>query len=178
MRLIGNSMRLIRNSTPLLFWLPIGSWLLIGSASAERLPDALAAPGETALLTLHAQGEQIYECKAGSDGKLVWIFHEPAATLTAAGKIAGHHTAGPTWQLNDGSSVVGKTQASVPGRTAKDVAWLKLNVVSHQGSGALTDVDTVQRINTVGGVLEGSCERAGDTQAMPYTADYIFLRKG
>ena len=37
------------------------------SASAQTpLPDAIAAPGETIVLTLHAEGAQIYECKAGS----------------------------------------------------------------------------------------------------------------
>ena len=33
--------------------------------------------------------------------------------------------------------------------------WLKLEVASHKGSGQLADVTTVQRINTVGGVLKG-----------------------
>jgi Protein of unknown function (DUF3455) len=36
----------------------------------------------------------------------------------------------------------------------------------------------VQRINTVGGKLEDTCDRPGTTRGMPYTADYIFLRKG
>ena len=37
------------------------------SASAQTpLPDAIAAPGETVVLTLHAEGAQIYECKAGT----------------------------------------------------------------------------------------------------------------
>src|SRR5258705_247180 len=40
------------------------------SANAETsLPDAIAAPGETAVLTMHAEGAQVYECKAGTDGK-------------------------------------------------------------------------------------------------------------
>ncbi len=34
------------------------------------IPDALAAPGETVVLTVRAEGTQIYECKAGADGKL------------------------------------------------------------------------------------------------------------
>ena len=56
--------------------------LLAGPASAaDALPDAIAAPGETVVLTVHAEGAQVYECKAGADGKLAWAFREPIATL-------------------------------------------------------------------------------------------------
>ena len=153
--------------------------LLTGPAfAADALPEALAAPGTVPVLTAHAEGEQLYDCKAGADGKLVWTFREPKATLTADGKIAGKHYAGPTWELTDGSTVVGKVVASVPGKTANDVAWLKLAVTAHRGSGTFNDVTTVQRINTVGGNMTGACDRAGETRAMPYTADYVFLRNG
>ncbi|HWN79133.1 MAG TPA: DUF3455 domain-containing protein, partial [Bradyrhizobium sp.] len=93
-------------------------------------------------------------------------------------KIVGRHFAGPTWQLSDGSAVVGKVVASTPGATVKDIAWLKLDVVSRRGSGMLSNVTTVQRINTVGGELDDACDRPGDSRSMPYTADYVFLRKG
>ena len=53
---------------------------LVNAIAAEPLPDAIAAPGESIVLTLHAEGAQIYECKAGSDGKLAWAFREPIAT--------------------------------------------------------------------------------------------------
>jgi hypothetical protein len=154
--------------------------LLAGSAlAADSLPDALAAPGTVPVLTAHAEGEQIYECRAGADGKLTWTFREPKATLIADGKIAGKHYAGPTWELDDGGAVVGKAVANAPGKTANDIAWLKLEVTAHRGSGGtLADVTTVQRINTLGGQMAGSCDRAGETRAMPYTADYVFLRKG
>jgi hypothetical protein len=152
---------------------------LVSAPAAETpLPEALATPGETVVLTAHAVGMQIYECKAGTDGKLVWAFREPATTLVADDKIVGRHFAGPTWQLNDGSAVVGKVTASTPGATAKDIAWLKLDVVSRRGSGMLSNVTTVQRINTVGGELDDACDRSGDSRSMPYTADYAFLRKG
>ena len=166
-------MRLI--TTTLLF-LP----LLAGPAfAADPIPDALAAPGTAPVLTAHAEGDQIYECKAGAAGKLVWTFREPKATLIADGKIVGKHYAGPSWELNDGSAVVGKAVANAPGKTANDVAWLKLEVAAHRGAGgALADVTTVQRINTVGGKLDGACDRAAETRSMPYTADYVFLRKG
>jgi len=152
--------------------------VLGASAAQTPLPEALAAPGETVVLTVHAEGAQVYECKAGNDGKLAWAFREPVATLMADDKIIGRHYAGPTWELSDGSAVAGKVAASAPGATAKDIAWLKLDVVSRRGSGMLSNVTTVQRINTVGGKLDDACDRPGDSRSMPYTADYVFLRKG
>ena len=152
--------------------------VLGASAAQTPLPEALAAPGETVVLTVHAEGAQVYECKAGNDGKLAWAFREPVATLMADDKIVGRHYAGPTWELSDGSAVAGKVAASAPGATAKDIAWLKLDVVSRRGSGMLSNVTTVQRINTVGGKLDDACDRPGDSRSMPYTADYVFLRKG
>jgi hypothetical protein len=168
-------MRLIAKATPFLL-LP----LLTGTALAEDkpLPAAIAAPGEAAVLTAHAVGMQNYDCKAGADGKLVWTFNSPQATLTAGDKVVGHHSAGPTWELTDGSGITAKAVGNAPGTGAGDIAWLKLEVNSHKGSGQLSDVTTVQRINTVGGKLDGACEHAGETRAMPYTADYVFLRKG
>jgi hypothetical protein len=152
---------------------------LVSAPAAETpLPEALAAPGETVVLTAHAEGMQTYECKAGTDGRLAWAFREPVATLVADHKIVGRHFAGPTWLLSGGSAVVGKVAASTPGATANDIAWLKLDVVSRSGSGMLSNVTTVQRINTVGGQLDGACDRPGDGRSIPYTADYVFLRKG
>jgi Protein of unknown function (DUF3455) len=151
----------------------------VSAAAAEvPLPDALAAPGETVVLTAHAVGMQIYECKAGMDGKLGWAFREQLATLIADGKIVGRHFAGPTWELSDGSAVVGRVVASTLGATINDIAWLKLDVVSRRGSGMLANATTVQRINTVGGKLDDACDRPADSRSMPYTADYVFLRKG
>lgn len=150
----------------------------LASAVAAELPGAIAAPGETTVLSVHAEGAQVYECKAGTDGKLSWMFREPIATLMADGKTVGRHYAGPNWEDADGSAVTGKAIGNAPGATANDIAWLKLQVISQRGSGALTGVTTVQRINTEGGQLSGACDKAGATKAAPYSADYVFLKKG
>jgi hypothetical protein len=151
----------------------------LASASAETpLPDAIAAPGETTVVTLHAEGAQVYDCKAASDGKLGWAFREPIATLMLDGKTVGRHYAGPNWEHSDGSAVVGKAAGNAPGATPSDIPWLKLTVVSQRGSGILSGVTTVQRINTQGGKLDGACDKAGATRSAPYSADYVFLRKG
>jgi len=153
--------------------------LLAGSALADDkpLPAAIAAPDEKVVLTVHAIGMQYYECKPGADGKLVWTFISPKATLTTADKVAGYHDAGPTWELADGSGITGKAVANAPGTNANDIPWLKLEVTAHKGTGQLSDATTVQRINTVGGVLKGACDREKAGQGMPYAADYVFLRK-
>ena len=157
--------------------------LLLGTvtsapAAETSLPDAIAAPGEAIVLTAHAEGAQVYECKAGPDGKPAWAFREPIATLLVDGKTVGRHYAGPNWELSDGSAVVGKIAGSAPGATANDIAWLKLDVASHRGSGALSLATTVQRINTRGGKLDGACDQPGAFRSAPYSADYVFLRKG
>src|SRR5437764_7627149 len=153
-------------------------WLvaLPGAARAE-VPAAIAAPGETTVATWHAEGAQVYECKAGTDGKLAWAFREPIATLLVDGKTVGRHSAGPNWEHSDGSAVVGKAAGNAPGATQNDIPWLKLEVISSRGSGVLTGVTTVQRINTQGGKLAGACDTAGAFRSAPYAADYVFLRK-
>jgi hypothetical protein len=147
------------------------------SAASAQVPDAIAAPGETVVATFHAEGAQVYECKADAGGKLVWQFREPIATLLVAGKTVGRHYAGPNWEHSDGSAVVGKVVARAPGATPKDIPWLKLEATERRGNGVLSGVMTVQRISTQGGAAEGACDRAGAYVSVPYAAEYVFLRK-
>lgn len=151
--------------------------LLAPFAAHAQVPDAIAAKGETSVATWHAEGAQVYECKAGADGKLAWAFREPIATLLSEGKTIGRHYAGPNWEHVDGSAVVGKVSGNAPGATPKDIPLLKLDVVATRGSGALSGVATVQRINTQGGRHDGACEKAGTFYSAPYSADYVFLKK-
>jgi hypothetical protein len=161
----------------LLFTVTVAGALGLTSLAFAQVPDTIAAPGETVVATVHAEGAQVYECKADAGGKLVWQFREPIATLLLAGKTVGRHYAGPNWEHSDGSAVVGKGVARAPGATAKDIPWLKLEVTERRGSGMLSGVTTVQRINTQGGAAEGACDRAGAFLSVVYTADYVFLRK-
>jgi len=150
------------------------SWPL--AASAE-VPDAIAAKGESSILQVHAEGAQIYECKADSSGKLTWQFREPIASLFNEAKTIGRHYAGPTWEI-EGGAIVAKVAGRAPGTSSKDIPWLKLDVTEHRGAGPLKDVTTVQRMNTKGGNTEGACQKAGELHSEPYSADYVFLRKG
>ena len=147
------------------------------SATKADVPAAIAAPDEAVITTVHAEGAQVYECKADSGGKLVWQFREPIATLLLDGKTVGRHFAGPTWELADGSAATAKLAGRAPGATAKDIPLLKLAVTSHRDVGQLAAVTSIQRLNTEGGTLEGSCEKAGALMSVPYKADYTFLQK-
>ena len=143
-----------------------------------QVPAAVAAPGEETVATFHAVGAQLYECKADAENRLVWQFREPIAALMLGGKTIGTHFTGPGWQHFDGSSVRAKAVGSAPGASTTDIAWLKLDVTELRGHGTLSHVTTVQRINTKGGVAKGPCETAGEFRGVPYSADYVFLRKG
>ena len=146
-----------------------------GSVRAE-MPEAIAASGQALVTTLHAQGAQIYECKADNSGKLAWQFREPVATLVLDGKTIGRHYAGPTWELADGSAVSGKVSGRAAGATPADIPLLRLDA-SPRGGGMLSGVSTIQRINTKGGVAEGACGTAGAYLSVPYSADYTFYKK-
>lgn len=157
--------------------------LLVARVSAQ-VPSAIAVPDGATLVTFHAEGAQIYECKPDSDekspsqaGLLTWHFREPIAALIASGKSIIRHYAGPSWDHIDGSGVTGKVVASAPGATPDDIPWLKLEVADRRGDGVLSNATIVQRINTKGGMLRGRCENAGSYRSVPYSADYVFLNK-
>jgi Protein of unknown function (DUF3455) len=154
-----------------------GATFAAAALAATELPDAIAAPGEVRIATIHAEGAQVYECKADATGKLAWQFREPIATLIADGKTIGRHFAGPQWELDDGGLVSGKVVARAAGATAADIPLLKLSATMQRDRGMLAGVITIQRLNTRGGVAEGSCEIAGTLQSVPYSADYAFYRK-
>jgi len=156
----------------------LGGLILPLSVSGAELPEAIAAKGETLVLTTQAVGAQVYECKADAAGKLSWQVREPIASLIVSGKTVGRHYAGPFWEMADGSAIKAKAVANAPGATADDIPLLKLEVVASQGKGELSGITTIQRLNTKGGKASGACASAGAFLSVPYTADYAFLSKG
>ena len=150
--------------------------VIVPSAAAE-VPETIAARGETLIATAHATGAQVYECKTNSDGKLAWQFREPIATLMIGGKTVGRHFAGPVWEMADGSAVSGKVSAQAPGATTNDIPLLRLDVAVRHGSGLLSGVTTIQRLNTHGGRADAACDSAGTFLSVPYSADYAFYKK-
>ena len=151
--------------------------LLPAAQSSAQMPPAIAVPGDSIIATFHAEGAQIYECKPDPKNKLFWMLREPVAVLISGDKTVGFHNAGPNWQHIDGSAVQARMVSAVPGATFSDVPWLKLEATGHRGDGILSHVAAIQRINTKGGAMQGPCETAGLYRSVPYSADYIFLRK-
>lgn len=151
--------------------------LVVACVGSARAQDAasLDRPGDEQLMKLSATGVQVYECRAVAGGAPAWAFREPRADLFLDGQAVGTHFAGPSWQHRDGSRIIGKVAASRPASRPEDIPWLRLAVTS-TGEGALAGVQVVQRINTRGGALAGSCPQTGAVSEVPYTADYVMLR--
>ncbi len=152
--------------------------LLTAPLQAAGLPDVIAAPDESLVMTAAAVGSQVYECEFDTAGNLVWQFREPIAALFASGKSVGRHYAGPTWELIDGRVVSAKVTSSAPPASRADIPILNLEVTSRRGQGQLSLVSTIRRINSRGGLATGECSAHRALLGVPYTADYAFYRKG
>ena len=117
-----------------------------------------------------ATGFQIYVCRPDADGKPAWTLKAPEAELfDEQGKPIGKHFGGPTWQLNDGSQITGKMAAKADAPDPKAIPWLLVTVTGHSGSGKLSGVTSIQRVNTVGWPCAGgagmhSAERGSGVQ--------------
>jgi hypothetical protein len=153
------------------------SMRVISPSAAAEVPETIAARGETLVATAHAIGAQVYACKTNFDGELMWQFREPIATLMIEGKTVGHHFAGPVWVMADGSAVSAKVSAQAPGATTNDIPLLRLDVAARHGSGLLSGVTTIQRLNTHGGRADTACDSPGAFLSVPYSADYAFYKK-
>ncbi len=146
---------------------------LAGCASSVSVPDSLKpAAGESLALVVPAQGDQIYECRAGK-----WAFVAPEAELfNRAGKKIGRHYAGPHWESLDGSRIVGAVKARADAPRAGDIPWLLLSAKSVGAEGAFSKVTSIQRVTTMGGSAPiEPCSQDGRRVRVPYTADYYFF---
>jgi Protein of unknown function (DUF3455) len=126
---------------------------------------------------VYAKGDQIYSCKSDA-GQFTWTLKAPDARLfDKDGSAFGKHFAGPSWQANDGSLVVGKAIANAPSPDPDSIPWLLVTIVSHDGDGMLSRATIVQRLNTKGGNAPASgCDASHVAQEIrvPYSADYRF----
>jgi hypothetical protein len=170
--------------------------LLIAQVGVAQMPQLLAAqgviaspqvpenlkvpPNQVLLLKERAKGVQIYECKvkSGNANQFEWTFVAPEANLfDEQGKNSIKHYAGPTWEANDGSKVVGQVKASFDSPSPNAIPWLLLQAKSHEGNGILSNVTYIQRADTVGGKPPvGGCDQksAGTQKRVNYTSDYFF----
>ena len=160
--------------------------LFVCSAIAEAsplpaVPESLKAPADQVpVLEAQATGVQIYACSASKSDptRFEWAFKAPEAKLfNVGGTKIGKHYAGPTWESNDESKVVGEVKARDDGPDANAIPWLLLKAKSASGNGVFGQTQSIQRVKTVGGKAPATgCEqaKAGGEVKVPYKAVYYF----
>jgi hypothetical protein len=161
-----------------------GLAMFAGCATTLTPPDvpaAIRAPNDQSLvLEALATGVQIYECSRRADSTYEWSFKAPEALLfTGSGQSLGKHYGGPTWESNDGSTVVAAVKTRDPGPDSTAIPWLLLNAKTNTGSGAFTRIKSIQRVATVGGLAPVEACTANSLKQVarvPYTATYYFYR--
>ena len=146
-----------------------------------------AAPAETGALIppdghfiffAIGTGSQIYEAQRTEDGTLGWKLKQPEAVLQdAASQVLGRHGAGPTWELNDGSSIHGDGKPIQVLTQPNAIPWLLLRVnadLNHPGR--LSKVRYVVRLASSGGVAPSLApEKEGALTKSAYQAVYLFF---
>ena len=146
---------------------------------APELPaplcDSVNVPdGNRVSSHVYALGVQVYRWTGTN-----WAFIAPEAALYADScyeREVGTHYAGPTWEANDGSKVVGARIAGcTPYRGA--IPWLRLGATSAPARGRFARLTFIQRVNTIGGTAPAEAGAfIGDEARVPYTAEYYFYR--
>jgi len=145
------------------------------------VPPTLQVPaGQKLTRMLHATGVQIYQCKASArdPSRYAWVYQEPKADLSDhSGKNIGRHYAGPTWEGDDGSKVIGDIVARADAPGPNSIQWLLLRAKSNSGKGIFAKVQSIQRLHTNGGLApQDPCDasHADQRTRTPYSADYYF----
>jgi hypothetical protein len=159
------------------------------AASQPSSPPASPAqklkvdPEESLAMIVPAKGVQIYECRASQaqGAGYEWAFVGPEADLfDTRGMKIGRHYAGPHWEAMDGSKIVGSTKASTAAPDEGAIAWLLLGAKSVGPAGSFSNVSSVRRVHTTGGIApvnDCSAAAVGARARVPYTADYYFFTK-
>jgi len=161
--------------------------ILAGSGCATialpDIPSTLRPPaGQVVYLEALGSGVQIYECTTKPAEPLTyeWGFRAPEAVLVdRSGNPFGKHYAGPTWESEDGSTVVGEVKARDPGPNQSAIPWLLLDAKATTGRGTFSQAKSIQRAQTVGGVAPSepcNATNAKQVARVPYTATYYFYR--
>ena len=160
--------------------------LISGCATMEIpvpvVPAAIAVPaGNKLAMRAIGAGDLTYECKvkAADATAFEWVFTGPNAVLSDVNqKAIGKYYGGPTWESTDGSKVTGK-QLAVSPSPAGNIPMQLVQANPATGSGAMTGITYIQRVNTVGGVapaLPCDATKAGSKHLVKYQADYVFYK--
>jgi hypothetical protein len=156
----------------------LGSSLAALAGNDNRAPEVpfqiAVDPGNKVQFHASAVGFQIYTWNGTDWGKAV-----PEATLFHGDAVVAIHFAGPTWESNSGSEVVGAV-VNVAIVDTNSIPWVLLSAVPDRthGPGIFADTTFVQRVNTVGGKAPfENGAFVGQVFRSPYTADYFFYRQ-
>jgi hypothetical protein len=146
--------------------------------SSNGIASAQDAATKPPAIEAFGKGVQIYTCKAVA-ATYAWTLKAPEATLSdRKGNVIGKHFGGPSWQANDGSTVVGEALNVSPSPDAGAIPWIVLRAKSQTGSGLMTKVAYIVRTRTEGGVAPATGCDAGHAKAevrVPYSAVYLFF---
>lgn len=165
---------------------------------APVVDPSIAVPDGGGGVLLHAQGvgTQNYKCMAstpsdaGADADdagttYAWTLTGPEADLKDCmmNKIGTHFASdagasAPEWMTIDGTDVIAKKNAAYTPPDSGAVPWLLLQATAHSGTGTLSKVLYIQRVNTTGGKAPATgCDASavGMTTKIAYTADYWFF---
>ena len=155
-------------------------WVLLPAVVCAEvsIPEQIKPPsGNTPVLTVHAKGDQIYQCSLNG-GYYLWQLKAPDAKLfDKQGQLIGSHYSGPIWEYKEGSRVVGRVLNKIDIAPDFSISWLLVEVVAHKGNGLFSEVSFINRINTHGGLppLSGcDSNHLGGEKRVAYSADYIF----
>ena len=141
---------------------------------APEVPEGIAVPdGNVVHFHGFAVGVQIYTWDGVSWGRAV-----PEATLFHGNGVVTIHFAGPIWESNSGSKVVGALAKPPVTVDTNAIPWLLLSAASTEGPGIFADTTFIHRVNTRGGKAPSTDGAfVGQVARVPYTADYFFYRQ-
>jgi hypothetical protein len=142
---------------------------------APEVPTQIVVPaGNKVHFHGFGVGFQIYTWNGTSWGTAV-----PEATLfNGEGGVVAIHFAGPSWESNSGSKVVGALPPVAVTVDTNSIPWLRLQALTTEGPGIFAETTYIQRVNTTGGKAPSAPGAfVGQVARVPYTADYFFYRE-
>ncbi len=183
---------MLRTATALASVLALSALAACGSMSSgmpmsmysqDKLPAAVQVPaGNMVAMQTVGVGEITYQCNPKKDmaDQFEWSFVGPDAKLNdRGGKQVGKYYGPPaTWESMDGSKLTATQVAVAPNGTG-NIPYQLVKGNPAMGSGAMTGVTYIQRVNTQGGVAPAAAcaaSNAGAKQVVKYQADYIFYK--
>jgi hypothetical protein len=144
----------------------------LGLFSRIKVPD-----GHEPVLRLAAKGAQVFRCER-TGAAFEWRFRQPDAELfDDQGRPVARHGANFSFEHRDGSRLIGAVEAHDKAASADTLPWLLFSTRSY-GTGALSGISYVQRIETRGGMPPPSCaaQETNRLLRVEFDATFVFYR--